>query len=293
MPSQNLKTLTDLRLHSHRRDNATLLVTTRGSRFVAIGCGPIESFFETQFVELLLESFWGRLFTRRMGGDSGYQPQPNFEENAKEALIDLDVTDSTELWLIQWPSNLVPDFDGKEVTLKLRHNGKLGTLEGSSGKEYELVSNAAQDSDATVFVPSVSSSKIVGKISRRVSLVHYPEPEELEKQLRSSRPSIGRCSLMSRANTASTQGSRPKSDVSGPAETYKERKRELESSPSSHAWSKTKSSGHVRGQSTTTITGSVGQGGGRNSSGVSSGTPDSSHNKSSKKRKGGESEGKF
>ncbi|KAG0495577.1 hypothetical protein HPP92_000268 [Vanilla planifolia] len=36
--------------------------------------------------------------------------------------------------------------------------------------------------DATVFLPSSSDSKIVGKISRRVCLVRYPEPGEFESR---------------------------------------------------------------------------------------------------------------
>uniref|UniRef100_A0A453EN36 Uncharacterized protein n=1 Tax=Aegilops tauschii subsp. strangulata TaxID=200361 RepID=A0A453EN36_AEGTS len=55
------------------------------------------------------------------------------------------------------------------------------------GKSYELVSFAAQQPDATVFIPSGSEMKAVGKISRRVCLVRYPEPEELEKE----KPSFG------------------------------------------------------------------------------------------------------
>lgn len=111
----------------------------------------------------------------------GYEPSPEFEQNAKDSLIELDLTDSSELWLIQWPINQPPDFDGQEVTLKLHHEGHLGSFEGSSGKSYDVVSFASQHPDATVFSSSASKSKFVGKISRRVSLIHYPEPDELQK----------------------------------------------------------------------------------------------------------------
>uniref|UniRef100_A0A0D9UZ92 Uncharacterized protein n=1 Tax=Leersia perrieri TaxID=77586 RepID=A0A0D9UZ92_9ORYZ len=73
------------------------------------------------------------------------------------------------------------DFHGKELTLKLHGDGKLGSLESSSGKFYDLVSFSAQQPDATVFLPSGSEAKAVGKIARRVNLVRYPDPEELEK----------------------------------------------------------------------------------------------------------------
>ncbi|XP_058102875.1 mediator-associated protein 2 isoform X2 [Magnolia sinica] len=59
------------------------------------------------------------------------------------------------------------------------------------GKSYDVVSFAAQEPDATVLLPSGSESKVVGKISRRVCLVHYPEPGELEKP---SRPSLSKLS---------------------------------------------------------------------------------------------------
>ncbi|KAL7241372.1 hypothetical protein ACSBR2_006896 [Camellia fascicularis] len=51
-----------------------------------------------------------------------------------------------------------------------------------AGKSYDVVSFNAQVPNATVFLSSASESKIVGKISRRVTLVHYPEPSELQKQ---------------------------------------------------------------------------------------------------------------
>jgi len=75
----------------------------------------------------------------------------------------------------------ISDFHGKELSLKLHKDGNLGNLESSSGKSYELVSYKAQQPDATVFQPSGSEIKPVGKISRRVCLVRYPEPEELVK----------------------------------------------------------------------------------------------------------------
>ncbi|RWW43455.1 hypothetical protein BHE74_00050878, partial [Ensete ventricosum] len=148
-----------------------------------------------------------------------YKPGPDFEEDSRTPLVDISLTDSTELWLIQWPINqasafdliLQPaDFNGKELTLKLNRDGKLGGFESASGKmysfvmelsrltskSYDFVSFAAHEPDATVFLPSVSETKVgklknhlltqtclssVGKISRRVCLVHYPEPGELEK----------------------------------------------------------------------------------------------------------------
>ncbi|CAK9178797.1 unnamed protein product [Ilex paraguariensis] len=103
----------------------------------------------------------------------GYKPPPEFQEDKKESLVDLNLTDTTELWLIQWPINHPLDFDEQKVPLKLHQNGVLGTFTGSSvtGKSYDVVSFTAQAPDATVFLSSASDSKIVGKISRCVSLV--------------------------------------------------------------------------------------------------------------------------
>nr|XP_010942355.1 mediator-associated protein 2 [Elaeis guineensis]XP_010942356.1 mediator-associated protein 2 [Elaeis guineensis]XP_010942357.1 mediator-associated protein 2 [Elaeis guineensis] len=117
------------------------------------------------------------------GSEDGYKPGTGFEEDTKDPLIDISLTDSTELWLIQWPINQLKaaDFHGKELKLKLHRDGQLGSLESSSGKSYDVVSFAAQEPDATVFLPSSSESKVVGKISRRVCLVRYPEASEFEK----------------------------------------------------------------------------------------------------------------
>ena len=39
--------------------------------------------------------------------EEGYMPPPEFQEDAKEPLLDLTSSDSTEFWLIQWPKNQV------------------------------------------------------------------------------------------------------------------------------------------------------------------------------------------
>lgn len=38
---------------------------------------------------------------------AGYKPPPEFQEDARDPLVELNLTDSTELWLIQWPVNQV------------------------------------------------------------------------------------------------------------------------------------------------------------------------------------------
>ncbi|CAL5341153.1 unnamed protein product [Camellia sinensis] len=148
------------------------------------------------------------------------RPPPEFQEDVKDSVIDLSLTDSTELWLIQWPINQAVDFDGQELSLKLHHDGLLGSFEGSSGKSYDVVSYNAEVPNATVFLSSASESKIVGKISRRVSLVHYPEPSELEKQNTSHQKQMyQRSSGTSLTNSSHrfathTQSTRPRSSKS-------------------------------------------------------------------------------
>ncbi|XP_061352579.1 mediator-associated protein 2 [Gastrolobium bilobum] len=113
----------------------------------------------------------------------GYRPPSEFVEDSNEALVDLNLTDSTELWLLKLPfsNDLLSDIDGQELSLNLHNDGKLASFEGSSGKVYDFVSFAAQEPDETVFVSSAIEPKIAGKISQRISVVHYPDPKELEK----------------------------------------------------------------------------------------------------------------
>ncbi|GAV74070.1 hypothetical protein CFOL_v3_17552 [Cephalotus follicularis] len=115
-----------------------------------------------------------------------YNPPPEFAEDAKESLVDIKLTDSTELWLIQWPNNQQPDFHGKELSLVLHRDGCLASFKDSSGKAYDVVSFQSQEPVATVFLPSTLEPEVVGKISRRVSLLHFPDPKEYEKLVASN-----------------------------------------------------------------------------------------------------------
>uniref|UniRef100_A0A3Q7HXM2 Mediator-associated protein 2 n=1 Tax=Solanum lycopersicum TaxID=4081 RepID=A0A3Q7HXM2_SOLLC len=167
-----------------------------------------------------------------------YKPPSEFEEVKKDSLVNLNISDSTELWLIQWPFNQSlsltsvlsfdisnwllqhPGLDGQEVSLKLHHDGHIGSFEDSSGKfskSYEVVSCRAQDPDALVFLSSDSEPKIAGKISRRVSLVHYPEPSELKqnsinlKQMMAQRSSGTTLTNSSRRFATPSQSTRTRS----------------------------------------------------------------------------------
>ncbi|CAF1707108.1 hypothetical protein HID58_054892 [Brassica napus] len=108
-----------------------------------------------------------------------YKPSEEFQVSKLQSLLDFDVTGAKELWLIQCPISHFPEIEAKELKVKLDEDGVLGGFEDSYRKEVDLVSFASQDADATVIIPSEKESKIVGKISRRVSLVRFLEPEEL------------------------------------------------------------------------------------------------------------------
>lgn len=116
-----------------------------------------------------------------------YKPANEFQEDVKDSLLEIPLSDSQEFWLIQWPDKQDPDFDGQEVSIKLHHDGQLASFESSSGMSYEMVSYASQEPDATVFLSSASEAKIAGKISRRVSLVRYPELRELEEKAKEAK----------------------------------------------------------------------------------------------------------
>ncbi|CAI9787050.1 unnamed protein product [Fraxinus pennsylvanica] len=208
---------------------------------------------------------------------AGYKTSTEFEEDKKDPLIELNLTDSAELWLIQWPINQASDFDGQEVSLKLHHDGHLGNFEGSSGKSYEVVSYKFQDPDAMVFLSLASESKFAGKISRRVSLVHYPEPSELQKhnsinlKEMSQRSSAATSTMSGRhfvtpsrrsrqrnsqtMSGTSAPSSKNKSSVSGPGESSKPTKRRHVDEPSKSTGQSAQDLG--RGNSAVTSIGSL------------------------------------
>ncbi|CAH2043481.1 unnamed protein product [Thlaspi arvense] len=174
-----------------------------------------------------------------------YKPSDDFVVNNLQSLDDFDVTESKELWLIQCPTSHFPEINGKEFKVKLDKDGVFGGFEDSSGKEVGLVSFASQEADATVIIPSANESKIVGKISRRVSLVRYPEPKELvdtvktktqQKHVGAVTNSSGKYSNPARSSkhksgqsglrhSAATRSSRQKSIFSNFPETPKSSKR--------------------------------------------------------------------
>ncbi|CAI0623028.1 unnamed protein product [Linum tenue] len=114
----------------------------------------------------------------------GYQPDDGFEQDTREPLLDLTGarSSSKELWLIQWPPHDLPDIHGKEVCITFDRNGSSGSFEDLSGKKYDIVGTDVER-DAAVFMSSVSETEIVGNISHRISLVHFPDPKEIEQRV--------------------------------------------------------------------------------------------------------------
>ncbi|CAN8264342.1 unnamed protein product [Cochlearia groenlandica] len=197
----------------------------------------------------------------------GYKPSEDFVVNKLQPLVDFDMTGSKELWLIQCPLSHFPEIDGKEFKVKLDKDGILGGFEDSYGKEVNLMSFASQDADATVIIPSGEQSNIVGKISRRASLVCYPEPKELLETMKartqqklvgaatsssgkysgnptqSSRHKSGQSTF--RHSAASTRSSKQKSTLTGLTDTPKSssKRKHSGSSSSKHHSSTTTGSG--------------------------------------------------
>ncbi|CAJ1938450.1 unnamed protein product [Sphenostylis stenocarpa] len=117
-------------------------------------------------------------------GAEGYRPSAEYVEDSNEALINL--TDSTELLFLKLPSSNELD-DGRAVFVPLsylmcpalRVHQWLNFHVMLTGKVYDFVSYSAQEPDETVFISSTEPK--IGKISMRVSTVHYPDPKEFEK----------------------------------------------------------------------------------------------------------------
>uniref|UniRef100_A0A1J3I8V6 Mediator-associated protein 2 n=1 Tax=Noccaea caerulescens TaxID=107243 RepID=A0A1J3I8V6_NOCCA len=194
-----------------------------------------------------------------------YEPSEDFIVNNLQPLVDFDLTGSKELWLIQCPISQFPEIEGKEFKVKLDKDGILGGFEDSSGNEVDLVSFASQDVDAAVIIPSQEDSRIVGKISRRVSLVRYPEPKELVETVKAKTQQklVGAVTNSSGKFSALAKSSRAKSGQSGlrhSASTRSSRQKSFMSSlnetpmPSKRKHSET-SSGKHHG-STSTVSGS-------------------------------------
>ncbi|KAI3847845.1 hypothetical protein MKW92_009933 [Papaver armeniacum] len=126
------------------------------------------------------------------------KPANEFQEDVKDPLLEIPLSDSQELWLIQWPDK------------QLHHEGQLATFESSSGMSYEMVIYASQEPDATVFLSSASEAKIAGNISCCVSLVRYPELSELEEKAKEAKEKA-------KAERSAQQGSRALSTVLTPS----------------------------------------------------------------------------
>ncbi|KAL2344226.1 hypothetical protein Fmac_005511 [Flemingia macrophylla] len=210
-----------------------------------------------------------------MEGTEGYRPSAEYVEDRNEALINL--SDSTELLFLKLPfsNDFLSDIHGQKLCLTLHNYGKLANFEGSSGKVYDFVSFSSQEPDETVFVSSIEPK--IEKISMRVSTVHYPDPEELQKLNSTNKRHAHRNSsgvtattssryfpMQSGGPSASSKGSSQKSSLSEVGE------------PSSI------SKGRLSKSKSKSIVSEVSHG---HSTGISSMSPDQSHEGKSKRRK--------
>ncbi|KAK7853862.1 mediator-associated protein 2 [Quercus suber] len=168
--------------------------------------------------------------------EQGYKPRPDFQAEAKEPLIDLSSTDNTELWLIQWPKSKdkeLPGLDGQELSLKLHRDGQLGSFEDSSGKAYDVVSFAAQESNATVFLSSAAESKIGRRREKQVPerdiLVYFVSLRQSYQNSRgisltnSSRQFSTPSSILRKSQSTSRHQRSSLSELGEPSETPKKR----------------------------------------------------------------------
>ncbi|PIA39046.1 hypothetical protein AQUCO_02700309v1 [Aquilegia coerulea] len=176
-------------------------------------------------------------------GDStknGFIPKKDYIENDAEALIDLSsiMNDSNkEFWLIQCPKKeQLAQLHGQEIQLKLLSNGTMGSFTNMSGETYELATFASEESDTNVIQSSASNAKIVGKISRRVSLIHYAEPRELEDPRQFYERSYGSSATRSSRQSGlsyvtPSRSSRPKGSLFGTGESSKRSKKRHDNQP--------------------------------------------------------------
>ncbi|KAI3844679.1 hypothetical protein MKX03_026781 [Papaver bracteatum] len=181
-----------------------------------------------------------------------YKPANEFQEDSKDPFLEVPLSDSTELWLIQWPGNKQdPDFDGQKVSIKLHHDGQLATFETLSGRiSYEMVSYASQEPEATVFLSSASEAKIV-----------YPEFSELEEKAKSERLAQQSARTLSTASTpckssGGKRGTSPAFKVNYPMAVNPKKKRANE--PTRTISPAVKFSGGHGSSVTTTSSGSAG-----------------------------------
>ncbi|KAK7369057.1 hypothetical protein VNO80_11091 [Phaseolus coccineus] len=206
-------------------------------------------------------------------GAEGYMPSAEYVEDTNETLINL--TDSTELLFLKLPSSndFLSDIHGQKLFLTLHNDGKLASFEGSSGKVYDFVNFSAHEPDETVFISSTEPK--IAKISMRVSTVNFPDPKELDstKARHADRNSSGITGttssryfpMQSGGRAASSKGSRQKSSVSEVTEPSSFSKKRHESKSKSKFNLSEVSHGH--------------------STGISSMSPDNSHEGKPKRRK--------
>ncbi|AED97938.1 mediator-associated protein [Arabidopsis thaliana] len=152
--------------------------------------------------------------------DFDFKVSGDFIVSGAEQLDDTDLTRSDEFWLIQAPLGQFPEIEENTLKIEPDKDGLFGEFKDSNagslhlclGAKYDLASFHSQDAGAELIIPS-EESMIVGKITRRVALVRYPEPNELLQKMkaRTQQKLVGSVTNSSKKSSNLTQSSRHKS----------------------------------------------------------------------------------
>eukprot|EP00252_Welwitschia_mirabilis_P011060 TRINITY_DN24873_c0_g1_i2.p1 TRINITY_DN24873_c0_g1~~TRINITY_DN24873_c0_g1_i2.p1 ORF type:complete len:218 (+),score=55.22 TRINITY_DN24873_c0_g1_i2:194-847(+) len=108
-----------------------------------------------------------------MNAAEEYKPAVEFEKVEVEPTHIRALPESSEVWLIQVPlKEFDPnDFSGRELSIKLRDAGLMGSVENSHGKTYDLVGSEKPETPTFVMLPSASKPLGVQKVARHVCVV--------------------------------------------------------------------------------------------------------------------------
>ncbi|XP_010444410.1 PREDICTED: mediator-associated protein 2 [Camelina sativa] len=149
-----------------------------------------------------------------------YEPNEDFVVATTEEVDDAEISPEEEIWILQYPLGRGPaatqfpevDEDFLEFDNDLDKEGIFGNFVDSSGTKVDLASYPPQDTESTMILPSENST-IAGRISRRVALVRYAEPNELLQKIkaRSQQKLVGAVTNSSGKYSNPTQSSRLKS----------------------------------------------------------------------------------
>ncbi|XP_010484258.1 PREDICTED: mediator-associated protein 2-like [Camelina sativa] len=193
-----------------------------------------------------------------------YEPNEDFVVATTEEVDDAEISPEEEIWIFQYPLGRGPaatqfpevDEDFLEFDDDLDKEGIFGNFVDSSGTKIDLASYPPQDTESTMILPSENST-IAGRISRRVALVRYAEPNELLQKIkaRSQQKLVGAVTNSSGKYSNPTQSSR-KHSASSRSSKQKSLFSSFTEAPKSSKRKNSDSSSGKHGISTSTVSGS-------------------------------------